>query len=74
MSCSYPSWFTQNDWSDMKVEYNYRYDLVTKELVVDKQIHYPTSYTETSQRHVCHQKVSESADEVKFITESTAGW
>lgn len=74
--CSYPSWFTQTDWTDLQGEHNYRYDVLTDELVIDRQYgeHYSNSYSDTNARHVCHQKVTENDREVKFITKATDEW
>ena len=43
-------------------------------LVVDRQVRNVVSYTDTSQRHVCQRLVSESYEEVKYVTKVTDGW
>ena len=72
--CSYPSWFTQREWTDLQANHIYRHDLTSDMLVVDRQVRNVVSYTDTSQRHVCQRLVSESYEEVKYVTKVTDGW
>lgn len=74
-ACEYPSWFVKSSWSDLQGEYYYRHDVVLDEMVVDRKVQLRHSgFTETSRRHTCIDKVSESSNEFKFITKATNEW
>lgn len=70
--CSYPSWFNNKEWSDLKGEHIYRYDSVTNELVVDKQPVGSSKLQETVQRFTCEKKTSN--DRYRFVTKVTNEW